>query len=58
MPEDDVDGLKEYTQSGHMDKLHILALLTRLRQLCCEPRLVYDNVEIWTYKRMMPKAFW
>lgn len=39
------DELKEYTRSGQMDKLHVLALLTRLRQLCCEPRLVYDNVE-------------
>lgn len=39
------DELKVYTQSGHIDKLHILALLTRLRQLCCDPRLVYDNIE-------------
>lgn len=28
-----------------MDKISILAMLTRLRQLCCAPLLVYDNYE-------------
>ncbi len=27
------------------DKMQILKLLTRLRQLCLEPRLVYDNID-------------
>ncbi len=27
----------------HSDRIKILALLTRLRQLCCDPSLVYDN---------------
>lgn len=32
------NGFKE-----HSDRIKILALLTRLRQLCCDPSLVYDN---------------
>ena len=27
----------------HSDRIKILALLTRLRQICCDPSLVYDN---------------
>ena len=27
------------------DKMQILKMLTRLRQLCLEPRLVYDNID-------------
>ena len=27
------------------DKIAILAMLTRLRQLCCEPRLLFENIE-------------
>ncbi|MCD7809884.1 MAG: SNF2-related protein [Erysipelotrichaceae bacterium] len=27
------------------NKIQILSLLTRLRQLCCEPRLVYENID-------------
>jgi len=30
-------------QLDSSDKLQILALLTRLRQLCCDPSLVYEN---------------
>ncbi len=29
--------------AGGEDKLRILAMLTRLRQLCCDPSLVYEN---------------
>ena len=29
----------------HLDKMAILALLTRLREICCEPRLLYDNIQ-------------
>lgn len=28
-----------------MDKIAILAMLTKLRQICCEPRLLYENIE-------------
>ena len=27
-----------------MNKIEVLAMLTRLRQLCCEPRLIYENI--------------
>lgn len=27
------------------NKLQILAMLTKLRQICCEPRLVYENID-------------
>lgn len=27
------------------DKIEILAMLTRLRQLCCEPRAIFDNIQ-------------
>lgn len=29
----------------HIDHIAILAALTRLRQLCCDPRLLYDNIQ-------------
>lgn len=29
--------------SGEVNKMQILAMMTRLRQLCCEPRTVYEN---------------
>ena len=28
----------------NMNKIEVLAMLTRLRQLCCEPRLLFDNI--------------
>lgn len=31
--------------AGKTDKIEILAMLTRLRQLCCEPRMVYENID-------------
>lgn len=31
------------TQAGEGDKLQILASLTRIRQVCCDPRLVYED---------------
>ena len=34
--------LKE-TLEGCENKIQILAALTRLRQICCDPRLIYDN---------------
>ena len=38
---------KELGELSHIesaDKFQILAMLTKLRQLCCEPRLLYDNI--------------
>ena len=34
--------LKKELKDGS-DKIKILAMLTRLRQICCDPSLVYDN---------------
>lgn len=36
--------LQEKLHTGAMDQIQILAMLTRLRQICCEPRLLYENV--------------
>ena len=30
--------------SNQIDKFMILAMMTRLRQICCEPRLLFDNI--------------
>lgn len=37
--------LKEKMNEPHIDHIAILAALTRLRQLCCDPRLLYDNIQ-------------
>lgn len=37
--------LQELYDLEGSDKMQILKLLTRLRQLCLEPRLVYDNID-------------
>lgn len=29
----------------HIDHIAVLAALTKLRQLCCDPRLLYDNIQ-------------
>ena len=36
--------LQELTHMQTNGKIQILAMLTRLRQLCCEPRLLYENI--------------
>lgn len=36
--------LQDVLNMEKVDKIVILAMLTRLRQICCEPRLVYDNI--------------
>lgn len=36
--------LAQQKQSGVENKIIILAMLTKLRQLCADPRLVYDNI--------------
>lgn len=37
--------LQEQLQSDSMDRMQVLAMLTRLRQICCEPRVVFDNIQ-------------
>ena len=37
--------LQALFQVEHVDKMKILAMLTRLRQICCEPRMLYDNID-------------
>lgn len=36
--------LQEQLQVDKVDHIAVLAMLTRLRQLCCEPRAVFDNI--------------
>ena len=36
--------LQEQLQVDKVDHIAVLAMLTRLRQLCCEPRVVFDNI--------------
>ncbi len=36
--------LQEKLKLDPTDRIEILAMLTRLRQLCCEPRLIYENI--------------
>lgn len=39
------DELKTYLNvSATMDKVAILAMLTRLREICCDPRLLFENI--------------
>ena len=33
------------TLDGSKDRIQILAMLTKLRQICCEPRIVFDDVK-------------
>ncbi|MBE6115108.1 MAG: DEAD/DEAH box helicase, partial [Erysipelotrichaceae bacterium] len=34
----------------YFDKMMILACMTRLRQICCDPRLLYDNIDTCSTK--------
>ena len=36
--------LQEIFQMEKIDKIAILAMLTKLRQICCEPRMIYENI--------------
>lgn len=36
--------LQEQLNYENVDRIAILAMLTKLRQICCEPRVVYDNI--------------
>ena len=35
--------LQEQLKMEHMDSILILAMMTRLRQICCEPKMLYEN---------------
>jgi len=37
--------LQEIFEMERVDNIAILAMLTKLRQICCEPRLIYENIE-------------
>lgn len=37
--------LKVLLQREKIDHISILAMLTRLRQICCEPRLIFENID-------------
>lgn len=37
--------LKTVLNVEQIDKIQILAMMTRLRQLCCEPRILYKDIE-------------
>ena len=37
--------LQSLFQMEKVDKIKILSMLTRLRQICCEPRMIYENIE-------------
>ncbi|MGL5977449.1 MAG: SNF2-related protein [Erysipelotrichaceae bacterium] len=36
--------LLKQQQAGNENKILVLSMLTKLRQLCCDPRLLYENV--------------
>lgn len=37
--------LQAKMKEPHIDHIAVLAALTKLRQLCCDPRLLYDNIQ-------------
>lgn len=37
--------LQAQLHTGKMDQIQVLSMLTRLRQLCCEPRALYENIQ-------------
>jgi SNF2 family DNA or RNA helicase len=42
--------LQEKLDMGQNNAVAILAMLTRLRQICCEPRVLYENIETQSSK--------
>ena len=55
--EDIINGYHKLKQAATTPNLPIKAIGVD-EKLVSEFDLEYDGVEIWTYKRMMPKAFW
>lgn len=45
--------LQAQLQMEQVDSILILAMMTRLRQICCEPRMIYDNIKKPSTKLMM-----
>lgn len=39
------ENLQSQLKVDAVNKIQILAMLTRLRQICCDPRLVYENMD-------------
>lgn len=39
------DKLKSALDIEQIDKFQILSMMTRLRQLCCEPRILYNDIQ-------------
>lgn len=39
------DQLKSVLNVEQIDKIQILTMMTRLRQLCCEPRILYNEIQ-------------
>lgn len=37
--------VQQMLRENNLGKIQILALLTRLRQICCDPRLLFDNIQ-------------
>lgn len=42
--------LQQKMQMEEVDKFMILAMMTRLRQICCDARLLYENVQVISSK--------
>lgn len=42
--------LQDKLEIDQVNAIAILAMLTRLRQICCEPRVLYDNIETQSSK--------
>ena len=38
--------LQDKLEMDQVNSIVILAMLTRLRQICCEPRVLYENIEV------------
>ncbi len=47
------DELQEQLKLESMDSILILTMLTRLRQICCEPRMLYQNINEMSTKFSM-----
>ncbi len=42
--------LQELFKEENVNKVAILAMLTKLRQICCEPRMLYENIDVSSSK--------
>lgn len=55
--EDIIQGYEKLKKASEIVNIPIRAIGVD-EKLASNFDLTYDNVEVWTYKRMMPKAFW